>query len=358
MAERLILIGPTAPPVGGVSAHVDRMAFYLKKARAEFSVVSTTAVERSEGVFAIGNRKVLGIFRFGRQVRGACVIVHSSDLFGACVGFFFRLHGGDVAQFIHNGRSVSNNGLWGFRRFVWRFLLNKLNRVYVVNDQVECRLKSLGVSPSKIKVLNPYLPPTDNERLSIELASLQRLAAGRRVIAWCGLAVGERREIYGLDFFLDTVLRLPDIPEGVFVVIAMGEVDDVSCLDPRSKRLISELRESVYIVPRGVPFVSLLSAVDVLVRPTTSDGDSVSVREAISLGVPVVASDVVQRPPGCLSFPLFDGDTCGERVLQALRSKSGRPWSQSETVDFSEIAPLPLEDGFVFFERLVSVLQK
>jgi glycosyltransferase involved in cell wall biosynthesis len=40
----------------------------------------------------------------------------------------------------------------------------------------------------------------------------------------------------------------------------------------------------------------------VFVRPTLKDGDSISVREALVLGVPVVASRVGSRPPGTILF--------------------------------------------------------
>jgi hypothetical protein len=43
-----------------------------------------------------------------------------------------------------------------------------------------------------------------------------------------------------------------------------------------------------------------------MVRPSRSDGDALSVREALQAEIPVVASDVVQRPQGTLTFPAGD----------------------------------------------------
>jgi hypothetical protein len=37
---------------------------------------------------------------------------------------------------------------------------------------------------------------------------------------------------------------------------------------------------------------------DIYIRPQVSDGDSVALREALSLGIQVVASDVCIRPQG------------------------------------------------------------
>ena len=40
----------------------------------------------------------------------------------------------------------------------------------------------------------------------------------------------------------------------------------------------------------------------VFVRPTRAEGDAVSVREAQRAGIPVIASDIVDRPHGVVSF--------------------------------------------------------
>jgi len=42
----------------------------------------------------------------------------------------------------------------------------------------------------------------------------------------------------------------------------------------------------------------LWKASDIYLRPTSTDGDAVAIREALSLGTPVVASDIVSRPQG------------------------------------------------------------
>jgi glycosyltransferase involved in cell wall biosynthesis len=48
--------------------------------------------------------------------------------------------------------------------------------------------------------------------------------------------------------------------------------------------------------------IALLSQVDILLRATFYDGDSISVREALSRGTPVVASNTGFRPEGVIKF--------------------------------------------------------
>ncbi|MCC2618337.1 glycosyltransferase [Aestuariibacter halophilus] len=67
---------------------------------------------------------------------------------------------------------------------------------------------------------------------------------------------------------------------------------------------------------KPVDFAQLLSEVAVYLRPTCKDGDSVAVIEALMAGVPVVASDVVQRPAGVITYRHLDG----ESFLAALKN--------------------------------------
>ncbi len=52
--------------------------------------------------------------------------------------------------------------------------------------------------------------------------------------------------------------------------------------------------------------LAIIARSDLFVRPTLSDGDAISVREAIAMDTPVVASDVVARPEGTLCFKTGD----------------------------------------------------
>jgi glycosyltransferase involved in cell wall biosynthesis len=50
-------------------------------------------------------------------------------------------------------------------------------------------------------------------------------------------------------------------------------------------------------------FLPVYAVADVFLRPTTTDGDANSIREALHFGIPVVASDVIPRPAGCRLYP-------------------------------------------------------
>jgi glycosyltransferase involved in cell wall biosynthesis len=64
--------------------------------------------------------------------------------------------------------------------------------------------------------------------------------------------------------------------------------------------------------------LAIIARSDIFVRTTYSDGDAISVREAIALGTPVVASDVVRRPAGTLCFKTGDAGDLGLKIDSLL----------------------------------------
>jgi ribosomal protein S2 len=72
------------------------------------------------------------------------------------------------------------------------------------------------------------------------------------------------------------------------------------------------------------------------VRATATDGDAVAVREAIAMGIPVLATDCVPRPSECQLFK--DGDRSKLRELLSAALISSAPLSEERgaTTDNAE----------------------
>ena len=71
-------------------------------------------------------------------------------------------------------------------------------------------------------------------------------------------------------------------------------------------------------VPHPVTLRAIADA-DVMIRTTLYDGDSISVREALHLGVPVIASDTVFRPEGVILVPISDQEALHRAILETLQ---------------------------------------
>jgi len=79
--------------------------------------------------------------------------------------------------------------------------------------------------------------------------------------------------------------------------------------------------------------LGLLQEADAVVRSTFADGDAITVREALDLGVPVVASDTDFRPAGVVLFRKGDAADLLEKLTEVLggpRDRLGRPADASQ----------------------------
>lgn len=94
----------------------------------------------------------------------------------------------------------------------------------------------------------------------------------------------EGKDIYGVPFVMELLDQLSTKYSVVLADVSNAYAD----LDTRTNIGLER-------IDHAVNFTQLLSEVDIYLRPTSKDGDSVAVLEAIMLGVPVVASDVTER---------------------------------------------------------------
>ena len=89
--------------------------------------------------------------------------------------------------------------------------------------------------------------------------------------------------------------------------------------------------------------LATLRSLDVFVRPTYFDGDASSVREALALGIRVVASDTDFRPEGVWRFTCGDADALAGAIEAALARRPRRIDSTSLPALLAIYDALPLE---------------
>jgi glycosyltransferase involved in cell wall biosynthesis len=79
------------------------------------------------------------------------------------------------------------------------------------------------------------------------------------------------------------------------------------------------IADRVQLVTEPLPeAASFWREADVTVRATNTDGNSLAVLEALWLGVPVVASDCVERPAGSVLFRTRDASDLAHKLESVL----------------------------------------
>jgi glycosyltransferase involved in cell wall biosynthesis len=116
------------------------------------------------------------------------------------------------------------------------------------------------------------------------------------------------------------VLRLlrERYPEIGLVIIGSG-----SLRDELAEQISQEPHNERILLAGDVPHPSTIEIIrraDVLLRTTLYDGDAISVREALQLGTPVVATDNGMRPANVFLAPIADANAVAVQVMNVLKS--------------------------------------
>jgi glycosyltransferase involved in cell wall biosynthesis len=223
---------------------------------------------------------------------------------GGCI---LTLHSGMAPGYLHAAPR------WGRR--LAAFACSLYTRVIGVSDGIRNALLSLGLPPHRTDMVPAYLM-TERPEASLDPSILAWIGRHQPVLSTTLFF----RPEYGFDLLATAVarfcLRYPSVG---CLVMGSGEQRE------QAERRIHEmgLEENVLMLGdvNHDTCLALMSASDVFVRPTLEDGDSISVREALALGVPVVASDIGTRPAGAILFQRGDVGEMLSKVELAMAAK-------------------------------------
>jgi glycosyltransferase involved in cell wall biosynthesis len=223
---------------------------------------------------------------------------------------------------IHSGSFAEHvEGANRLRRFLIRALLVRFTRVIAVNHQQRDVLMRFGVQAARVAVVPAFLPPAVVPKTASEHVELVRaLRSRRRKII---LVAGSAQAHYGQHLVVEALAEMLGGRESFGVVLAFYH----TC-DEQYFRLVSEsvqrlgLDAIVFWDLSPIEFTAVMAEVDVFVRPTDRDGDSVSVREAAYLGKQIIASDCVARPEGSLLFRSMSASDLAQKLSTILEDES------------------------------------
>lgn len=332
---RLAFVGVYPPPYGGVSVHVQRAA-QLAQGRFDVEVIdgyappSLPIAPTSVPVYRCGAGgapmrllRVMG--HLGRRRRDL-VHFHVSALRNFAIAAFPLLgslpEGTSKLITVHGGRLISNYERRGAveQRLV-DTVLRQFDHCIAVNEDQVRFLERIGVDPHRISCIPAFLPPTPVPDAAIDAkVELLRKTAGDLLLV-SGFALRH----YGIDVAIDA-LRLLHRETGAkpgLVVILYTEYDSAYLAE--IERGLAEYGSEHSLLFRDLSpdvFSYLLSLVDVFLRPTTTDGDAVTVREAGYLRKQIIASDCVARPRGVALFETGNASSLRREIERALSDRS------------------------------------
>ncbi|MED0679314.1 glycosyltransferase family 4 protein [Aneurinibacillus thermoaerophilus] len=319
-------IGVYPPPAGGISVHVERLCDTLEQKQIPFIIYDGNG-ENGEKKRAVVPIPEIEKWAWKYLWKKNEDIIHNHFLRWQ-IRFTLSLLKLKGKKIVHTVHSLRNDGTQlGLAQKVMVFLTGLLSDHFVaVSEEVKEKLLELRIPERKISVIPAFIPPTTDLESDIKKIPdyvLKTFTKYPQVIVANGgvgnLYNGE--ELYGLDLCIDMFTKLARENKKLAFVYCITHIGEQALLEQYTERIAAHgLEERFLLVQEKIPFYPLIQKATLFVRPTASDGDAISLREAIYLGTPAIASDVVKRPNGVITFVNRDADdftkTCRE-VLYA-----------------------------------------
>lgn len=324
------LIGTYPPPYGGVSVHIQALHRFLERRGDSCLVYSPGGRTSPQHGGVVHVQGLLGL--------ASALLRSRVDLFHAHGGaeiykkllllvFLHRLFNRPYLVTIHSGGFVKDLKQCTALGRRWRAaLLKRAGKIICVSEQIRESLVELGLPADDCPVIPAFsMEPEEARPLPQRLDAFLR--AHRPLLVSLGYNFAPH---YGFDLAIGAADQLAGAHPQIGLVIIGGDLHGADHRDLLGQFTTATLARVHFTGDlERAQVLAVLTRCDLFLRPTLHDGDSVSVREALALGLPVIASSAARRPDGVTQFPAGDLPglvTLAEEVLRR------RPTAASPTV--------------------------
>lgn len=315
----IVLMGPYPPPHGGVQTHIVALREYLTSRGDSCSVINITrhrtAIE--PGVYHPPSAPAL--IQVVRELKPDVIHLHVGGplpgrvlaLALACTQLaprsIFTFHSGGYPS-SPEGRTASPGTLRGW-------ILRQFDHVIAVNAELGALFSRFGVEARRISVIEPHSVGA--------LPALQPDDARPDIDAFVAkhtpllLSVGLLEPEYDVPAQIRALEALRSSHPGAgLLLIGSGSLE----AELRALIAASPCRDHILLAGdvqhrRTLHAIATCSA---LLRTTLYDGDAISVREALGLGTPVIATDNGMRPAGVHLVPIGNDDALQAMIRKVL----------------------------------------
>lgn len=316
--KSILVVGSVPPPIGGVSIHIFRLLSRIN----EFAYFWDHRRDSVRRLLSYLLRTKVVHLHINNPYKRLTFILFCRCLFKKVV----MTYHGDLDRY---------KGLW----HVFDIISIYCSSVPLLINK-ESFMKSKMIN-RKSTLVSAFIPPMKVKDQNIDLNLLREFCSQHELVCCTNVHNfsydPDGNETYGIEELVGVMQSISDKSIGLIISDPLGNAE---AFFKNSGRLISS---NVFFINREHDFNYVLKNSDVLIRNTSTDGDSLSVREGLFFNKVVLATDCVSRPVGCVLYQRGDTDTLIELLHKC---KSGE-------VCFSEFTDNP--DGV---NDLLEVYQK
>lgn len=341
-SRSIMVCGPVPPPLGGVSVHVQRLIYKLKKQGNCVVTQNTESLYKNSWALTCIKRvplkylaQLIYIVTFCMRLirkRPAVIIYHMcyarTILPELVVMLIYRFFSAAQVMLVEHDCRHMYERTHHFKKF-FSWSMRYVDMLVIIGTGTAQSYRDNGVSKAPRTIIeSAFLPPQLDQEARIwdsyPLHVARFLAQHRpsllmnayQICMWHG------KDLYGIDAALELLVGLRTRYSDIGLLIVLGSVGDVPQYQILKNYIdMHTLSNAVCLVEGQKELWPLMKKVDLFIRPTVSDGASVSVQEALYFGLPVVASNVCERPPSVSVYRIGDQQDFTAKVVSAIEKK-------------------------------------
>jgi glycogen(starch) synthase len=343
---RVLQLGPYPPPHGGVQSNMVAIRSYLRTQGVACAVINTTRHRKQEADEVYYPSNAAGLLQLLWKLKYDVVHLHLGGTLHRrllALGLVCTLRAGSrsVLTFHSGGYPSSPEGRATKRNSLASFVLRRFDGLIGVNREIMDFFERLGVPSQKSRLILPHsFLPEGGGQTSLPPPLESFFAAHHQVLISVGLLEPE----YDLPLQIEALGSIrKKFGSAGLVLIGSGSLEQEIRERIRSRGYCEHI-----LLCGDVPHAATLQAIaraDLMLRTTFYDGDAVSVREALHLGTPVIATDNGMRPAGVHLIPASNL----EALLQATEERLLHPASKASSAETDDSN---LRAVFSFYKEL------
>jgi glycogen synthase len=335
---RVLQLGPYPPPHGGVQTNLVAIRSLLLRRGIHCTVVNVTRHRRpdaDEVYYPKGPLELLWLLarlrydvihqHFGGMLTHRILALSLACTSRPGVRSVMTFHSGGYPS-TPEGQSLGPNSFAGF-------VLRRFDGLIGVNPEIMNFFERMRVLPQRTRLISPYSFLTEPSPDCFPEPLATFFAAHNPVL----VSAGQLEPEYDIPLQIEAMSYLrTKSPNAGLVILGSGSLKD----ELRTRVQQQPCAEHI-LLPGDVPHATTMEAMfrsRILLRTTLYDGDAISVREALQLGTPVIATDNAMRPAGVRLIPKSDLSALLVAIEQQLsqpappKSRAGRDESNLQAV--------------------------
>ena len=338
---RVLQMGPYPPPHGGVQTNLVAIRQFLRARGVPCAVINLTRYRKETDDEVYYPENSLQVIKLLARLQYNIIHLHiggdlTSRLMLLGLACCLMPRSKTVLTFHSGGYPLSEAGKTA-DPFTFRgFVIRQFDRVIGVNRELEKLFHRFGVARTRVRLIYPHAISLQ----SCETTLPDPLARFFHTHKPNLVTVSGLEPEYELPLQIDVLDSVRQrFPNAGLTIIGAGS------LEAEIKKKIQSKPYAEHILLCGdVPHAITLRAIaesDLFLRTTQYDGDSISVREALLAGIPVIATDNGMRPEGISLIPRPDPDALRQAIEQVLtQGVRGEPRGDAGQKNLEEVFEL------------------